>query len=209
MIVGQRKGWDLQSCSSETKAKATGRSFRQVWTVHSLGGPGSLWGDRQPPALSPAAPSPRESQPPRAEAALLRPRASPAPLRPLATCWRLQPTGTELWVLWGAGPDERDWESPTASSSQAATHPPGSHQPPDTRQGSVSQSFLPFLRLWPHGRLGPMFQVPACPQSYCEAAAHRDTAGSHFIKKPQCFCFLFICTRQVSRLHPKCWCSVE
>lgn len=114
-----------------------------------------------------------EPQPPRAETALLGPRASPAPLWPLATCWRLLPTGTEL----GVQNQMRDWESPTAASRQAATHLPGSHQPPDTRQGSQSQSFLPFLRLWPHSRLGPVFQVPACPQSCCEAAPHRDTAG--------------------------------
>lgn len=83
----------------------------------------------------------------------------------------------------------RDWESPTAASSQAATHLPGSHQPPDTCQGSVSQSFLPFLRLWPHSRLGLVFQVPTCPQSCREAAPHRDTAGSQIHRETSVLLF--------------------
>lgn len=83
----------------------------------------------------------------------------------------------------------RDGESPTAASGQAATHLPGSHQPPDTRQGSVSQSFLPFLRLWPHIRLSPVFQVPACPQSCCKAAARRDTAGSQINRETSVLLF--------------------
>lgn len=85
MVVGQRKGRDLQSCSSETKAKATGRS-----------GPCTAWGD--PGSLCPAAPSPHRQR------LLCWSQELPQPHSGHRPC--VGRSGTELWVLWGAGPDE-------------------------------------------------------------------------------------------------------
>lgn len=111
MVVGQRKGWDLQSCSSETKAKATGRS-----------GPCTAWGALAACALLPPAP---QSPSPHGQRLLCQNQELPQPHSGHRPC--VGRSGTELWVLWGAGPEKGLGEP--HSCLQPGCHPPAQLAP--------------------------------------------------------------------------------
>lgn len=182
---GRGEAGGLQSHSSQTSSKAAGRSLGQVWPTQGTG-EGPWWGAGG------------------AEAALPGPRAAPGspspPPRPQPTRRQLQPThGCR-----GVWEQPRSWERlrPTCRPSPRPRLPPVRVTPP-------ARTSLPDTCVTPGGTRplpgpSPTALGPSAKQQLAEPRR-----GPKSSEKPQCFRFLFICTRRESPLRPERWCPVE